>query len=136
VVHVVSHAVHRPRNPALSTIEFPDGPVFSHEIARSRLKVRLATLSACETGSVSIASRSEPDGIARAFLARGAQSVIASQWPLDDEAAYRQFNLFFDALIDGYPITEALHGARVACRDWRAHPYYWGALALYAGYEK
>ena len=135
-IHIVSHAVHRSQNPALSTIEFPDGPVFSHEIARSRLNVRLATLSACETGSLSIASRSEPDGLARAFLARGAQSVVASQWPLDDESAYRQFNLFFDALIAGYPITKALHGARLACREWRDHPYYWGALALYAGYEK
>ena len=136
VVHVVSHAVHLAQNPAFSTIEFPDGPLFSYEIARSGLKVRLATLSACETGSVSIANRSEPDGIARAFLARGAESVVASQWPLDDEAGYRQFNLFFDSLIAKYPIEQALQGARVACRDWRAHPYYWGALALYAGYEK
>lgn len=135
LVHVVSHAVHRPQNPMLSSIVFPDGQVFAYEIARSDMTVKLACLSACETGTLSLVSRSEPDGIARAFMARGAESVVASQWPLDDEAAFRQFDAFYRSTLENSQIRSALLNARCICKDWNEHPYYWGALALYSGFE-
>ncbi len=135
VVHIVSHATHRPLNPMLSSLEFPDGPVYAYEIARSNLGVNLATLSACETGAISVATRSEPDGLARAFIARGAQSVIASQWPLDDEAAFVQFNSLYESLVAGRSVREALSVAKDTAKQWREHPYFWGPLGLYAGYR-
>jgi len=134
ILHVVSHAVHRPNNPMLSSIHFPDGPIFAYEIAQSPLRLRLATLSACETGSISLATRSEPDGLARAFIARGAESVVASQWPLDDESGFIQFSAIYQALMSKCDLPEAIFRAQCICRAWRAHPYFWGALALYSGY--
>ena len=136
VVHVVAHAIHRPQNPLLSSIEFPDGPLFASEIARSPLQVGLATLSACETGSISLVTRNEPDGIARAFIARGAQSTVASLWPLDDESAYIQFTALYNSVLEGKNISSALFSSRCICREWQPHPYFWGALALYTGYPQ
>lgn len=136
LLHVISHAVHRGQNPMFSSIEFADGPLFAMEIAGSQGDVGLAVLSACETGTMSVAIRDEPDGLARAFLACGAQSVIGSQWPLDDEAAAIQFIAFYAALLTGLSLSESLIRARCICRDAKPHPYYWGALALYAGYSK
>lgn len=133
VVHVVSHAVHRTQNPMLSSVLFPDGHIPAFEIAQSKLRTRLATLSACDTGALSLANRQEPDGLVRAFVGRGAQAVVASQWPLDDEAAYRQFDAFFDSVIDGNDIKSSLLLARCICRDWKVHPYYWAGLGLYTG---
>ncbi len=133
-VHVVSHAIHRADNPMFSSIEFEDGPLFATEIARSTLRVKLATLSACETGSVSLAMRDEPDGLARAFLARGASDVIASQWPLDDESAFQQFVIIYDLMTHGLSAQTALFRARCINRESKRHPYYWGALVLYTGY--
>ena len=135
VVHVVSHAIHRPNNPMLSSIQFPDGPVFAYEIAQSALQVRLATLSACDTGTLSLATRSEPDGLARAFIARGAASVVASQWPLDDEGGFIQFPAIYSGLLENRDLRQAIFNAQCICRQWRMHPYYWGALALYSGYR-
>jgi hypothetical protein len=135
ILHVVSHAVHRPNNPMLSSIQFSDGPIFAYEIAQSQLRLRLATLSACETGSISLATRSEPDGLARAFIARGAESVVASQWPLDDESGFIQFSAIYKALMSKCDLPEAIFRAQCICRAWREHPYYWGALALYSGYR-
>jgi len=135
VVHVVSHAIHRPNNPMLSSIQFPDGPVFAYEIAQSPLHVNLATLSACDSGTLSLATRSEPDGLARAFIARGAASVVASQWPLDDEGGFIQFSAIYSALMENRDIRDAIFNAQCICRQWRMHPYYWGALALYSGYR-
>ena len=134
VLHVASHAHHRPQNPMLSALLFPDGPLFAYEIARSGLKVGLTTLSACDTGSMSSINLTEPDGLARAFIARGSQSVVASQWPLDDEAASIQFRFFYQELIGGKDLESAIFSAKCICRAWRDHPYYWGALALYSGF--
>lgn len=135
VVHVVSHAIHRPNNPMLSSIQFPDGPVFAYEIAQSPLHVNLATLSACDSGTLSLATRSEPDGLARAFISRGAASVVASQWPLDDEGGFIQFCSIYSALMENRDLRQAIFNAQCICRQWRLHPYYWGALALYSGYR-
>lgn len=133
VVHVVSHAVHRAQNPMMSAVIFPDGQVPAFEISQSRLRTRLATLSACDTGALSLVNRQEPDGLVRAFVGRGARTVVASQWPLDDEAAYRQFNAFFEAVVDKNDVKSSLLRARCICRDWNEHPYYWAGLALYTG---
>lgn len=136
VLHLVSHAVHRPQNPMLSAVLFPDGPLYAYEVSRSRLSVRLATLSACDTGSVSLSNRTEPDGLARAFLSRGAESVVASQWPLDDEAAFWQADALYGSLNSGKTIRDSIFHARCISRERWPHPYYWGALALYSGYKR
>jgi CHAT domain-containing protein len=60
--------------------------------------------------------------------------VIASAWALHDEAAARAFGVFYDCLSEGKGVREALHQARRRVREWREHPYYWGALTLYRGY--
>jgi CHAT domain-containing protein len=134
LVHVAGHARHREGNPMFSALEFPDGPIYASEIARSGLRTRLACLSACETGTLSLSTRQEPDGLARAFLARGAEAVLASLWPLDDVAA----SIFFDALYnDLRPISnlpKAVSEARSAVRAWRDHPYFWAPLSLFGGY--
>jgi tetratricopeptide (TPR) repeat protein len=134
LIHVVAHAKHRASNPMFSAVSFPDGPLFATEIARACIKPDLVTLSACETGTMSVISRDEPDGLARGFLARGAKNVVASLWPLDDEAANRMFGTFFAYLSGGGSVAESLTRARSDARAWRAHPYFWGALALYGGY--
>lgn len=134
LVHVVAHSRHREENPMFSSIEFADGPVFAADIARSGLRAKLVTLAACDTGIVSLISREEPDGLARAFLARGVSHVVASGWALHDEAAARAFGIFYDCLGEGKSIRATLNEARCRVRSWRAHPYYWGALTLYRGY--
>lgn len=134
LIHVVSHSRHREENPMFSSIEFEDGPVFAADVARSGLRGRLVTLAACDTGAVSLISKEEPDGLARAFLSRGASYVIASAWALHDEAAARAFGMFYECLSEGMSVRNTLHAARCRVREWRAHPYYWGALTLYRGY--
>lgn len=136
VIHVVGHAVHRSRNPMLSAILMEDGPVFAFEISRSGFKTELATLSACETGMISGATRWEPDGLARAFLACGAQSVVASQWELDDEAALLMFGTLHSELAKKTSLENAFLASQCICRHNYLHPYYWGSLALYSGYPK
>jgi tetratricopeptide (TPR) repeat protein len=135
VLHVISHAHHRRDNPMFSSLEFGDDAIYATDIALSGAKVGLVTLSACDTGMMSLVTREEPDGLARAFLARGAYHVVASAWPLDDEAAALAYSLFYEGLTDGLSVKQALKVARAKVRAWRPHPYFWGALTLYRGYS-
>lgn len=135
LLHVISHAHHRRRNPMLSSINFPDGAIVAAEIARTRLAANLVTLSGCDTGRVSDTNRMEPDGLVRAFLAAGSGNVIGSAWPLDDEAAVRLYREFFDRWTAGNDLGLALRHAQAAVRQWREHPYFWASPLLYGGYR-
>lgn len=135
LVHVVGHARHNAGNPMFSALEFPDGPFYASEVARSRLRTRLACLSACETGTLSLAARHEPDGLVRAFLARGAESVIASLWPLDDEGASIYFKDLYNHLQPCSDLAEVVGKARQTVREWRDHPYFWASFSLFGGYR-
>jgi hypothetical protein len=135
VLHIVGHARHN-ANPMFSHLEFSDGPLYAAEIARLPLRARLAVLMACETGRVGFHVSGEPSGLARSFLALGTQAVIGSQWPLDDEAAQRFSRTLYSNLISGGNLVESVAQARKHCRDWREHPYYWGAPIVFCGLER
>lgn len=136
LLHVVAHARHRWTNPMFSAIEFGDGSVFASEIAQSALAVNFVMLSACDTGAVSLTCQDEPDGFARAFLSRGAKSVIGSAWPLDDEAGSRLSQSFYSSLVSGQDVLRSLRSAQEDVRTWRAHPYFWASHLLYGGYQQ
>ena len=54
-----------------SSLEFCDDAIYATDIALSGAKVGLVTLSACDTGTMSLVTREEPDGLARAFWRAG-----------------------------------------------------------------
>lgn len=135
LVHVATHARLNRENPMFSHFEFADGPVFAIDIARSHLRTKVAILASCETGRIQLAFPDEPDGLVRAFLARGAGSVVAGLWPLDDEAACLTTVAAAEALAAGRSVRDSLAVGRSACRDRFEHPYFWGALSLFGGYE-
>jgi tetratricopeptide (TPR) repeat protein len=134
LLHVIGHARPTTNNPMFSRIRMEGGDLFATEIAGSRFQPGIVTLSACETGALSTSFREEPDGLARAFLARRAKSVVGSLWPLDDETAATMFTTVFDGLAAGASLKESLRISRQSARKWRSHPYYWGSLALFGGY--
>lgn len=135
MLHVISHSRHRPIHPMFSSLDFTDGSILAAEIARSGLRVGMVTLSGCDTARLSGVNRFEPDGLVRAFLARGAGYVVGSAWPLDDEAAMKFYSHFYEDFDIGANIHQSLRYARQAVRKWKSHPYYWAFPLLYAGYQ-
>lgn len=135
LLHAVGHGDHSPESPMLSALQFPDGRLTALEISASPFRPKLVYLSACSTGRMSSPSPFEPDGIARAFLARGAMAVVGSLWPLDDAAALEASHAFYRAGSDGAGPLESLAAARAAVREKMPHPFYWGALTLFAGWQ-
>jgi len=135
LLHVATHAYLNRENPMFSYLEFAGGKLTAAEIVRSPLRVELVTLSACETGGLSGIIRNEPDGFVRAFLAKGASSVIASLWGLDDRAASLFVAPYYEELLKGKTIFESLNNAKKAVQKELPHPYYWATMTLFAGYR-
>jgi CHAT domain-containing protein len=66
-------------------------------------------------------------GLARAFLAGGTRNVLATLWPIEDQAARRVLESFHQDLQEGFRPSEALTRAQrelrkegVGIEDWAA----------------
>jgi CHAT domain-containing protein len=80
-------------------------------------RLRLAVLSACETGLGDVAGGEGVFGLQRAFHVAGCRNVVASLWKVDDEATAALMELFYRNLWHpGKPMTplEALRQAQLA----------------------
>lgn len=132
VVHLATHAEFRADNPLFSGLRLADTWLTTLDIFGLELNASLVTLSGCHTGRSVVGGGQELLGLARAFLAAGAASVLLSLWAVDDETSAHYMRHFYKALIRGESKVAAL---RYAGRSIRAdgpyeHPYYWAPFVL------
>ena len=74
------------------------------------VKARLVVLCCCHTGQGKVTSKGVI-GITRAFLAAGARSVLATQWPINDTATKEFMEKFYEELCQETSVCEALRRA-------------------------
>ena len=86
------------------------------DIQAVKLQAELVVLSCCHSGRGGIKSEGVV-GIARAFLAAGARSVLASLWAIDDQATMEFMKSFYQHLGDGKTASVALHQAMKCLRE-------------------
>ena len=102
-----------------SRIKFPkeeDYILKISDVLEARLRARLVVLSCCHSGRGEVRSEGVV-GIARAFLAAGARSVLASLWAISDEATMEFMKSFYEHLRIGESASVALHQAMKTLRD-------------------
>ena len=78
------------------------------DISKVQLRAKLVVLSCCHSGRGQIKAEGVV-GIARAFLASGARSVLVSLWAVDDEATMQFMKQFYGHLVRGKSASESLH---------------------------
>lgn len=95
----------------------------------------LVNLSACDTGLLNYEGGGEMNGLTRAFIASGANNVLASLWPLNDYCA----NIFSQVFYENYLITgnagRALQETQAKCMsgylgDEMKNPRHWAGYIL------
>ena len=86
------------------------------DVQAVRLHARLVVLSCCHSGRGKVMSEGVV-GIARAFLAAGARSVLVSLWEINDEATMEFMTSFYQYLADGKSASVALHQPMKSLRD-------------------
>ena len=127
VLHVATHGLFRPDNPFFSALKLADGWIDVRQIYRLPLQATLVVLSACESGAVQVQSGDEPIGLARGFLAAGAETLVVSLWNVHDASAAELMRKFYAQLtstVDKRPAS-ALRHVQCAAASAGLHPYYW-----------
>ena len=136
--HFATHAKANTSAENFSFIVFSDGSgsydsLFVKDIYLLPLKAEMVVLSACET---SVGKLYEGEGVislARSFLYAGANSVITTQWSINDAANRKLMESFYAHLKAGKTKSEALRQAKLEQIEQGgklgAHPVYWAAFA-------
>ncbi|MEN2992721.1 MAG: CHAT domain-containing protein, partial [Bacteroidia bacterium] len=110
-----------------------DGRLTAQEASNlNLLGTELVVLSACETGLGEVRGEGLY-GLQRAFLEAGAQRVITTLWPIDDEATRELMLSFYQNWVrrkrrEG--VDEVFYRTLRAFRQRHPHPYYWGAFVI------
>ncbi len=116
-----------------------DGFLQLFEIYDLQLDCALAVLSACSSNTGRVVAGEGVFALSRAFLVAGAQSVVASQWAVDDASTAELVGELFRRVAAqeraGRPVDaaralrDAKRHVRRARAEW-AHPFYWGPFAI------
>jgi CHAT domain-containing protein len=101
------------------------------EIAGWHTGADLVVMSSCHSAGAPALPGTGLIGLTRAWLAAGARTVIASNWPTPDENGFLFRSLYrnLSANLDLGP-SAALRAAQlemIRSGDWRARPLYWAA---------
>jgi CHAT domain-containing protein len=100
--HVSSHGRHDPVHAARSGVQRVGG-VLRLEMLQdiTLLAAPVVVLSACETGLADIVRLPEEFiGLPTGFIQAGAAAIVASLWPVRDEAALNVISHFYQACLD------------------------------------
>ncbi len=125
LIHLACHGQFRPDNPMFSSLHLADGWVTVRDVTAKKLKARLVTLSACETGLSKVLTGDEILGLARGFLSAGAQSLLLSLWTVNDKATTALMKDFYANLQRGSSVSASLRIAQTNFISRGEHPYYW-----------
>ncbi|MBK8812864.1 MAG: CHAT domain-containing protein [Acidobacteria bacterium] len=119
-----------------SSVEESDGEIPGAEILqRGAANLRLVVLSACETGIDRHFRGEGAIGIARTFIAAGAEVVVATGWKVESESTADLMIAFHRNRSEKRMRTvDALRAAQIAqIKDGRSNPYYWAAFSVIGG---
>jgi CHAT domain-containing protein/lipopolysaccharide biosynthesis regulator YciM len=132
ILHFSCHGYFNYANPMSSGIQLNNGVLMAQEIFNLRLKVELATLSACQTGINETKPGDELIGLTRALIYAGTPSVIVSLWSVDAKSTQELMVEFYKLLKEGKDKATALQQAQIKImeKEEYSHPYYWAPFIL------
>ncbi len=134
VIHVAAHGEFVSDQPLNSRLLLSpegddNGQLTAGDLYSLRLNADLVTLSACETGMGKVLSGDDVVGLTRGFLYAGANSIVASLWPVSDDETQFLMTSFYSNL-KTRPKAEALRQAQLVTRKKYPHPFFWSAFQL------
>ena len=141
VTHFSGHAISISDKPEESFLALgsdmsnTDNKLTLAEIYKMSCKNDMVVLSACETGTGSLAQSEGILSIARGFFFAGAKSIISTLWSVEDKSTSDIVKHFYKHLHSGHPKDVALQNAKINYLEdmqqtdpSKTHPYYWSSL--------
>lgn len=138
VIHVAAHSLVDDERPWRSGIRLAapsrdaDPYLRAETISATREPASLVVLSSCSSAGGASLTGEGVEGLASAFLTGGAESVVATLWPVEDRAAAQIMHEFYREVALGKPVAGALRGAQEAMRrdaSW-SDPFFWAGYVV------
>ena len=125
LIHIAAHTNRLTGEIALSpnpgwTSQFPQEDDFilkMSDVQATSIRARLVVLSCCHNGRGVFYNGEGVVGIARAFFAAGARSVLVSLWVIEDEATMVFMKSFYRHLKEGKTASVAVHQSIKSLRE-------------------
>ena len=140
LIHIAAHGNERTGEIALSpnpgwSSKFPqekDYILKMSDVQAANLRARLVVLSCCHSGQGRVLKGEGVVGIARAFLAAGARSVLVTLWAIDDEATMVFMKSFYQHLKEGKTANAAVQQSMKFLRESEqfSEMKYWAPFQL------
>ncbi len=132
VIHVNTHAgLDNNNNP---WIAFADDKLSLKELYGINNQAHLVVLDACKSATGVIEQGEGVMSLSRGFFYSGAESVIASQWNVNEQSNNKILIAFYKNLKEGQTKSKALHNAKLAYLNshqvGELSPYFWSSLML------
>jgi CHAT domain-containing protein len=141
VIHYAGHAAFDEEEPDLSGLLLHGEEVFFAQKIRRLLEGRpLVFLNACQSGRTANEERPQEvegylqkpaEGLASSFIYGGALGCIGALWPIYDRPAAEFAIAFYNRVLEGYMIGEAMRLARVRIKEAYPAQITWAAFVLY-----
>jgi len=120
-----------------------DGLLNAAELMELNLSgTSLTAISACKSGQGSAVHGEGVYGLRRSVALAGSLTTLVGLWNLDDEKTSELIKAFYDKLIAGESVGEALRKSKIEFLNIRrkeydeiCHPYYWAGLVT-SGHTK
>jgi CHAT domain-containing protein len=130
-LHFVGHAIAADR--AALLLAGANRYLEQKQIAAMHLqRTSVVVLAGCGTADGEIRATEGTISVARAFLAAGVPSVIATLWPIGDEESAEFFPLVHQQLARGLTPAEALRAAQLEwIRKGNRSPAFWPAVQVF-----
>ncbi len=128
-VHIATHASRSSENPLFSRILMSDGPYFPFDLFGTGINSTLVTLSGCQTAAPGL-YYGNSFSLAGAFCRAGSRSVLASLWPVLDEASLYYMSTFYAWLKKTNDISDSHLHAMSTLQDSTGNPALWGSFVL------
>ena len=105
--------------------------LFPEDIEKLNISPALVVLSSCDSGRGTVKADGI-QGMARAFILAGAQSVLTTLWKVPDESASVFMQYFYQYLVDGFKSSLALQKAILSVRCFAKYSQYihWSGYQL------
>lgn len=138
IIHLSLHGLVDFDDPLRSSIIFDDHQeefvLSAADLYTRKIHSELVVLSACHSANGKVYLSEGVQGMSKAFLLSGAQTILSSLWSASEASSLQIIPTFLDNFKQGLTKDQALHQAKLnylsSARPSQKHPSYWANFVL------